>query len=81
VATPTILLSSNTPFTSKYGTFAIDVSDLPAKSWLDIALTIDVQQDLSSRSQGEIVKSDKAIKDPICLFGQFVSTVTSLKDI
>jgi hypothetical protein len=27
----------------------------------DFALTMDVQQDLSSRSQGEIVKSDKAI--------------------
>ncbi|KAH9205316.1 hypothetical protein DL95DRAFT_90343 [Leptodontidium sp. 2 PMI_412] len=44
---------------------------------------MDVQQDLSSRSQDEIVKSDKAIEDPICLFGQFVSAVTSdaLKDI
>ena len=81
MATPTVLLSSNTPFTPKYGTFAMDVSDSPAESWLDIALTMDVQQDLSSRSQDEIVKSDKAIEDPICLFGQFVSTVTSLKDI
>jgi hypothetical protein len=79
VATPTILLSSNTPFTSKYGTFAMD--DSSAESWLDIAQTMEVQQDLSSRSQDEIVKPDKAIEDPICLFGQFVSTVTSLKDI
>jgi hypothetical protein len=79
VATPTILLSSNTPFTSKYRTFAID--DSSAESWLDIAQTMEVQQDLSSHSQDEIVKPDKVIKDPIYLFGQFVSTVTSLKDI
>ena len=81
MATLTILFSSNTPFTSKYGIFAMDVSDSSAESWLDIALTMDVQQDLSSRSQDEIVKSDKVFEDPICLFGQFVSTVTSLKDI
>jgi hypothetical protein len=44
---------------------------------------MDVQQDLSSRSQDEIVKSDKPIEDPVRLFGQFVSAVTSdaLKDI
>jgi hypothetical protein len=59
----------------------MDVSDSSAKSWLDIAQKMDVQQDLSSRSQDEIIKSDKAIEDPVCLFGQFVSTVTSLKDI
>jgi hypothetical protein len=59
----------------------MDVSDLPAESWLDIALIMDVQQDLSSHSQDEIVKSDKAIEDPIYLFRQFVSAVTSLKDI
>jgi hypothetical protein len=61
----------------------MDVSDSSAESWLDIAQTMDVQQDLSSRSQDEIVKSDKAIEDPICLFGQFVSAVTSdaMKDI
>jgi hypothetical protein len=61
----------------------MDVSDSFAKSWLDIAQTMDVQQDLSSRSQDEIVKPGKAIEDPVCLFGQFISTVTSgaLKDI
>jgi hypothetical protein len=59
------------------------VSDSFAESWLDIAQTMDVQQDLSSRSQDEIVKSDKPIEDPVRLFGQFVSAVTSdaLKDI
>ena len=61
----------------------MDVSDSFAESWLDIAQTMDVQQDLSSRSQDEIVQPDKAIEDPVCLFGQFVSAVTSdaLKDI
>jgi hypothetical protein len=61
----------------------MDVSDSFAESWLDIAQTMDVQQDLSSRSQDEIVKSDKPIEDPVRLFGQFVSAVTSdaLKDI
>jgi hypothetical protein len=63
----------------------MDVSDSSAESWLDIAQTMDAQQDLSSRSQNEdeIVKSNKAIEDPICLFGQFVSAVTpdALKDI
>jgi hypothetical protein len=61
----------------------MDVSDSSAESWLDIAQTMDVQQDLSGRSQDETVKSDKAIEDPVCLFGQFVSAVTSdaLKDI
>jgi hypothetical protein len=61
----------------------MDVSDSSAESWLDIAQTIDVQQDLSSRSLDEIVKSDKAIEDPICLFRQFISAVTSdaMKDI
>jgi hypothetical protein len=71
--------------TSSYGTFAMDVSDSSAESWLDIAQTMDAQQDLSSRSQNEdeIVKSNKAIEDPICLFAQFVSAVTpdALKDI
>jgi hypothetical protein len=66
-----------------YGTFAMDVSDSSAKYWLDIAQTMDVQQDFSSHSQDETVKSDMAIEDPVCLFGQFVSAVTSntLKDI
>ena len=61
----------------------MDVSDSSAESWLDIAQAMDVHQDLSSRSQHEIVESDKAIEDPVCLFGQFVSAVTSdaLKDI
>ena len=61
----------------------MDVSDSSAESWLDIAQTMDAQQDLSSLSQDEIVKPDKAIEDPVYLFGQFVSAVTSdaLKDI
>jgi hypothetical protein len=61
----------------------MDASDSSAKSWLDIAQTIDAQQDLLSRSQDEIVKPGKAIKDPICLFRQFVSVITldALKDI
>jgi hypothetical protein len=68
---------------SSYRTFAMDASDSFAESWLDIVQTMDVQQDLSSRSQDEIVKSNKAIEDAIYLFGQFVSAVTSdaLKDI
>lgn len=60
----------------------MDASDSSAEFWLDVAM--DVQQDLSSRSwQDETVKSGKVIEDPICLFGQFVSAVTSdaLKDI
>ncbi len=62
----------------------MDASDSSAEFWLDVAQTMDVQQDLSSRSwQDETVKSSKVIEDPICLFGQFVSAVTSdaLKDI
>ena len=62
----------------------MDASDSSAEFWLDVAQTMDVQQDLSSRSwQDETVKSGKVIEDPICLFGQFVSAVTSdgLKDI
>jgi hypothetical protein len=38
---------------------------------------MDIQQDLSSRSQDEIVKPNIAIEDPVCLFEQFVSAVTS----
>jgi hypothetical protein len=62
----------------------MDASDSSAEFWLDIAQTMDVRQDLSSRSwQDEAVKSGKVIEDPICLFGQFVSAVTSdaLRDI
>jgi hypothetical protein len=62
----------------------MDVSDSSAEFWLDITQTLDVQQDLSSRSwQDETVKSGKVVEDPICLFGQFVSAVSSdtLKDI
>ena len=61
----------------------MDVSDSSAESWLDIAQTIEVQQDLSSCPwQDETVKSGKVVDDPICLFGQFVSAVSSnaLKD-
>ena len=45
---------------------------------------METQQDLSSRSrQDKTMKSGKSVEDPICLFGQFVSTVSSntLKDI
>ena len=61
----------------------MDVSDSSAELWLDLA-QMDIQQDLSSPSwQDEAVKSPKVIEDPICLFGQFVSAVTSntLKDV
>ena len=80
----TILFSSSTTFTSLYGTCAIDVSDSSTEFCSDIAQTMDVQQDLSSRSrQDETVKSSKVVEDPICLFGQFVSAVSSdaLKDV
>ena len=62
----------------------MDVSDLSAESWFDFPQTIDVQQDLLSYSwQGETVKSSKVVEDPICLFRQFVSTISlnALKDI
>jgi len=61
----------------------IYVSDSSTKSWLEIAQAIDAQQNLSSRSQDEITKPDKAIDDPICLFKQFIFAVTldALKDI
>jgi hypothetical protein len=83
VAIPQPFSSVPSALFTSYGTFAMNVSDSSAKSWLDIAQTMDVQQDFSSYSQDEIVKSDKAVKDPVCLFGQFVSAVTSnaLKDI
>jgi hypothetical protein len=65
------------PFTLS-GIYTIDTSNSSAEIWLDIAQTIDVQQDLSSCSwQDKIVKSGKVIEDPIYLFGQFVSAVTS----
>jgi hypothetical protein len=62
----------------------MDVSDSSAEFWLDIAQTMDIQQDSSSRSwQGETIQSGKLVEDPICLFGQFVSAVSpnALKDI
>ena len=62
----------------------MDVSDLSAESWLDIAQTMETQQDLSSLSwQDETMKSGKSVKDPVRLFGQFASAVSSntLKDI
>ena len=62
----------------------MDVSDLSVESWFDFAQTIDVQQGLSSHPwQGGTVKSGKVVEDPICLFGQFVSAISSnaLKDI
>lgn len=62
----------------------MDVSDPSAEFWLDVAQTIDVRQDLPTYScQDETVKPGKVVKDPIYLFGQFVSAVSSdaLKDI
>jgi hypothetical protein len=62
----------------------MDVSDSCAEFWLDITQTMGVQQDLSSPSwQDETVKSGKVVEDPICLFGQFVSAVSSdaLEDV
>jgi hypothetical protein len=61
----------------------MDVSDSSAESWLDIA-QMDVQQDSSSRSwQDKTVQYSEVFEDPICLFGQFVSAVSSdaLNDI
>ena len=61
----------------------MDVSDSSVELWLDLA-QMDIQQDLSSPSwQDETVKSGKVVEDPICLFGQFVSAVSSdaLKDV
>ena len=50
----------------------MDVNDSSAKSWLDIA-EMDAQQS----------ETGKVAEDPVCLFGQFVSAVSSdsLKDI
>jgi hypothetical protein len=43
----------------------MDASDSSAEFWLDVAQTMDVQQDLSSRSwQDESVKSGKVIEIP-----------------
>ncbi|KIM92642.1 hypothetical protein OIDMADRAFT_36447 [Oidiodendron maius Zn] len=53
----------------------MDVTDSSAEFWLDIA-QIDAQQI-------ETINSGKVAEDPVCLFGQFVSAVSSdsLKDI
>ena len=62
----------------------MEVSESSAESWLDIGQTMETQQDLSSRSwQDETMKAGKSVEDPVRLFGQFVSTVSSntLKDI
>jgi hypothetical protein len=80
----TILFSSSTTFTSAYGTCTMDVSDSSAEFWLDIAQTMDAQPDVSSHTwQDEAVNSSKVAKDPVRLFGKFVSAVSSdsLKDI
>jgi hypothetical protein len=61
----------------------MDVSESSAAFWLDIA-QMDGQQDVLSPSwQDETVNSSKVAEDPVCLFGQFVSAVSSdsLKDI
>jgi hypothetical protein len=79
----TILFSSSTTFAYLFAIYAMDVSDSCAESWLDIA-RMDVQQDLSSRLwQDEPIQSSKVVEDPICLFGQFVSVISSdaLKNI
>jgi hypothetical protein len=62
----------------------MDVSDLSTESWFELGQTVDVQQDLSSRSwQDEIVEASKVVEDPIRLFGQFVSAISpdALEDI
>jgi hypothetical protein len=72
---------SSTTFTLSYGAIAMDVSDVSAEIWLDIAM--DVQQDLSNRSERDSnVKSGMVDENPISLFGRFVSAVPSdiLKD-
>ena len=53
----------------------MDPADSSAEFWLEIA-QMDAQQN-------ETVNSGKVAEDPICLFGQFVSAVSSdsLKDI
>jgi hypothetical protein len=54
----------------------MDVSASLAEFWLDIAQTM--EQDSSGRSwQDEPVQSGEMVEDPICLFGQFVSVVSS----
>ena len=47
----------------------MDVSDSSTEFWLDIAQTMDFQQDSPTCS--------KTVKDPICLFEQFVSAVSA----
>jgi hypothetical protein len=67
-----------------YGIYAMDVSDFSIEFWLDIDQTMDVQQNSSSRSwEDETIKSSKVVENPIYLFGQFVSAISSdgLKDI
>jgi hypothetical protein len=62
----------------------MDMNDSSTEYWLDIAQTMDIQQNSPTRSwQDETVKSGKTVKDPICLFEQFVSAVSSdtLNDI
>jgi hypothetical protein len=59
----------------------MDAGDSSGEYWLGIDQTMDFQQDFSSRSwQNETIKT---VANPIYLFGQFVSAVSSdsLKDI
>jgi hypothetical protein len=62
----------------------MDVSDSSVEFWLGVAPPMDIEQDLATPSwQDETVKPGEVVKDPICLFGQFVSAVSSdaLKDV
>jgi hypothetical protein len=60
----------------------MDINDSPAEFWLD-AQKINIQENLPHSWQDETVKPSKIVEDSICLFGQFVSAVSSdvLKDI
>jgi hypothetical protein len=61
----------------------MDVIESLAKSWLDIA-QMDIHQESSRPSwQNGPIQNTKVIEDPISLFRQFVSAVSSdtLKDI
>lgn len=61
----------------------MDGADSSVEFWLDVA-QMDVHQDSTSRSwQDEPIQSSKTVEDPVRLFRQFVSVISSdtLKDI
>jgi hypothetical protein len=52
--------------------------DSSADSWLDIAQTMEDQQEMSSCPwQDETLKSSKVVDTPISMFAQFVAAVAS----